>query len=62
MKIILVKKLSYNDFKQLSEDFNCEQLNLVNQKGVYSYENMENFERFFEDKLPNKKKLLAFKK
>ena len=34
MKIILVKKLSYNDFKQLSEDFNCEQLNLVNQKGV----------------------------
>ena len=34
MKIILVKKLSYNDFKQLSEGINCEQLNLVNQKEV----------------------------
>ena len=31
------------------------QLKLVKQKGVYPYESMDSFERFLEDKLPDKK-------
>ena len=34
----LVKKLTDNDFKYLSQEFNGKQLNLVKQKGVYPYE------------------------
>ena len=50
----LVKNLSDNDFKCLSEEFNPEQIKLVKQKGVYHYEYMHSFERFSEDKLPDK--------
>ena len=49
----LVKNLSDNDFKYLSKEFNPEQIKLVKQKGVYLYEYMDSFERFFEDKLPD---------
>ena len=48
----LVKDLSGNDFKYLSEEFSGEFLKLVKQKGVYLYEYMESFKRFFENKLP----------
>ena len=34
----LVKNLSDNDFKHLSEEFSGEFLKLVKQKGVYPYE------------------------
>ena len=51
----LVKNLSDNDFKYLSEEFNPEQLKLVKQKGVHPHEYMDSFERFFEDKLSDKK-------
>ena len=51
----LVKNLSDNNFKYLSEEFNPEQLNLVKQKRVYPYEYTDSFERFSEDKLPEKK-------
>ena len=51
----LVKNLSDNDFKYLSEEFNPKQVKLVKQKAVYPYEYMESFERFSEDKLPDKK-------
>ena len=50
----LVKNLSDNDFKCLSEEFNPEQIKLVKQKGVHHYEYMYSFERFSEDKLPDK--------
>ena len=36
----LVKNLSDNDFKYLSEEFSGEFLKLVKQKGVYPYEYM----------------------
>ena len=49
----LVKNLSDNDCKYLSEEFNSEQTNLVKQKRVYPYEYMDSFERFSEDKLPD---------
>ena len=50
----LVKNLTYNDFKYLSQEFNGEQLSLIKQKGVYPYEYMNSFERFSEDKLPDR--------
>ena len=42
----LVKKLSDNDFKYLSEEFSGELLELVKEKGVYPYEYMDSFKRF----------------
>ena len=48
----LVKDLSGNNFKYFSEEFSGEFLKLVKQKGVYLYEYMESFKRFFENKLP----------
>ena len=39
----LVKNLSGNDFKYLSEEFSGEILELVKQKRVYPYEYMDNF-------------------
>ena len=35
---LLGKNLPDNDFKYLSEEFNCEFLKLVKQKAVYPYE------------------------
>ena len=43
----LVKNLSDNDFKYLSEEFSGEFLKLVKQKGVYPYEYMGTFRKFF---------------
>ena len=48
---VLVKNLTDNDFKYLSQEFNGEQLNLVKQKGVYTCEYINSFEKFSEDKL-----------
>ena len=50
----LVKNLSYNDFKYLSQKFSSDLLELVKQKGVYPYEYMNSFDRFSEDKLPDR--------
>ena len=50
----LVKNLSDNDFKYLSEEFSGEFLKLVKQKGVYPYEYIYHFKKFSEDKLPDK--------
>ena len=49
-----VKNLSKNDFKYFSEEFSGKFLEWVKEKGVYLYEYMNSFERFFEDKLPDK--------
>ena len=50
----LVKNLSDNDFKYLSEEFSSDLLKLVKQKGVYPYEYTGSFEKFSENKLPDK--------
>ena len=48
----LVNNLSDNDFKYLSQEFSGDLLELVKQKGVYSYEYIGSFKRFFKDKSP----------
>ena len=55
----LVKNLSDNDFKYLSEQFSEELLRLVKQKGVHPYEYMNSFEKFSENKLPDKCKFFS---
>ena len=50
----LVKNLTDNDFKYLSQKFSGDLLELVKQKVVYPYEYMDNFEKFSEDKLPDR--------
>ena len=55
----LVKNLSDDDFNYLSEEFSGEFLELVKQKGVYPYEYMDSFKRFFENKLPDKSKFFS---
>ena len=50
----LVTNLTDEDFKYLSEEFSSEFLKLVKEKGVYPYEYMDSFERFSENKLPDK--------
>ena len=55
----LVKNLSDNDFKYLSQEFSGEFLGLVKQKGVYPYEYMDSFKTFSENKLPDKCKFFS---
>ena len=50
----LVKNLSDNDFKYLTEEFGSKNLELLKQKGVYPYEYINSFKRFNEKKLPDK--------
>ena len=52
----LVKNLLDKDFKYLIEEFGSEYLELLKQKGAYSYEYTNSCERFNEEKLPAKKK------
>ena len=51
----LVKNLSDNNFKSLSEEFIGEFLKLVNQKGMYPFEYMDSP----ENKLPEKCKFYS---
>ena len=51
----LVKNLSDEDFKYLIEEFGCENLEFLKQKGDYPYEYINSFERFNEEKLPARK-------
>ena len=55
----LVTDLSDNDFKSLSQGFSGEFLKLVKQKEVYPYEYMNSFEKFFDDKLPDRCKFFS---
>ena len=50
----LVKNLSGNDFKYLTEEFGFKNLELLKQKDAYPYEYMDSFERFIEENLPDK--------
>ena len=51
----LAINLSDKDFKYLIEEFGSRNLELLKQKGTYPYEYMDSFERFNEEKLPDKK-------
>ena len=55
----LVKNLNDEDFKYLSEEFNCEKSKLVKQKGVYPYEYMNSFKKIRENELPDKSKFFS---
>ena len=48
----LVKNLSDNDFKYLSQEFSGNLLELVKQKGVYPYEYTDSFKKVFDEQLP----------
>ena len=50
----LVKNLSDNDFRYLSQELSGEQSKLVQQKVVYPYDYMDRFKTFSEDKLPDR--------
>ena len=50
----LVKNLSNDDFKYLTEEFSPKNLELLQQKYAYPHEYMDSFKRFSEDKLPDK--------
>ena len=50
----LVKNLSGNGFKYLSQDFSGEFVDIVEQKGVYPYKYMDSYEKFCKNKLPDK--------
>ena len=47
----LVKNLNKDDFKYLSQEFDNNVLDLVKQKGFYSYEYMADFEKSKEELL-----------
>ena len=59
---ILVKNLTDNDFKHLSQEFTGELLKLVKQKGMNPYKYMDSFEMFTEGKLPDRSNFIALKK
>ena len=54
----LVKNLSDDDFKHLTQEFGSEDLKLLKQKDAYPYEYMDNFERFSEKKKNQIKSIL----
>ena len=51
----IVKNLTDDDFKYLTEEFGSRNLELLKQKEAYPYEYMGSFKRFKEEKLPDKK-------
>ena len=51
----LVKNLANNDFKYLIEKCSSKNLELLKEKDANSYEYVGRFERFSEEKLPNKR-------
>ena len=55
----LVKTLQDNDFKYLSQEFTSEQLKLVKRKGVNPYDYTDSFEKFSEDKVPDRSKFYS---
>ena len=51
----LVRNLSDNNFKYLTQEFDFKNLELLKQKDTYPYEYMNNFKEFSEEKLLDKK-------
>ena len=58
----MVKNLSDNDLKYLLQEFICDFLKLVKQKGVYPFQYIDNFKKFSEDKLPDRYKFFSYLK
>ena len=54
----LIRNLSDNDFNYLSKEFSDNLLKLII-NGVYPYEYMNNFKKFFEDKLLDRRKFFS---
>ena len=55
----LVKNLTDDDFKFLTQEFGSKKLGLLKQKGAYPYEYMDSFKRFSEERLPYKNFFIA---
>ena len=55
----LVRNLSKDDFKYLSQEFDNNELDAVKQKRFYPYEYMSNFKKFKEE-LPCKEKFYSY--
>ena len=51
----LVKNLTDNDFKYLTEELVSKNLELLKQKDAYHYEYMDSYKRFNEEQLPDRK-------
>ena len=51
----LVKNLTDNDFKYLTEEFVSKNLELLKQKDAYHYEYIDSHKRFNEEQLPDRK-------
>ena len=56
----LVKNLSDNDFKYLTEEFGSKDLELLKQKDAYAYEYMDSLKRFGEEELPDRECFYSF--
>ena len=54
----LVKSLSKDDFKYLSQEFNKNVLDPVKSKGFYPYEHVSDYKKFNEQ-LPSKEKFYS---
>ena len=52
----LIKNLSDDHFKYLTQSFGSDNLKLLEQKDGHSYEYMGSFERFSDKKIPDKKR------
>ena len=50
----LVKNLSNDDFKYLTENFDSKNLELLKLKDTYPYEYTDSFKRFGKEKLPDR--------
>ena len=48
-----------NGFNYLSQDFSDDLSELINQKGVYPYEFMDSFKKFYDEKLLDKCKFFS---
>ena len=56
----LVKNLTDNDFKYLTQEFGLKYLELLKEKDAYPYKYMKGFKRFTEEKqLPDKKNIFT---
>ena len=51
----LLKNLTEDDFKYLTEEFGSKNLELLKRKAAYPYEYMDSFKRFRQKKMPDKK-------
>ena len=56
---LLIKNLSDNDIKHLSQEFSGNLLELVKQKSVHLYEYIDSFKKFSDKQLPDRFKFFS---